>query len=71
MAKKEIREVLNTLCCIAMGKDLSKSPTGFDDEVDGVMLELHELGVAIVRYPVEFEDLTGCVIVRLESLMEE
>ncbi len=45
--QKEIREVLDTLCCVAKAKDLSKSPTGFDDEVSRAMLELQELGVVI------------------------
>jgi len=43
--KEEIREVLVTLCCVAKAKDLSKSPTGFDDEVNGALLELYDLGV--------------------------
>ena len=45
--QEEIREVLNTLCCVASAKDLSKSSTGFDEEVKGAMVELDELGVVI------------------------
>ena len=45
--QEEIREVLVTLCAVAKVKDLTKSPTGFDDEVENAMLELHELGVVI------------------------
>jgi len=45
--QEEIREVLTTLGCRCKAKDLAKSPTGFDDEVDAAMVELDELGVAV------------------------
>lgn len=45
--QEEIKEVLNTLCAVARARDLSKSPAGFDDDVDNALLELKELGVAI------------------------
>ena len=39
--------------------------------IDDLFGLLDSQGVKIISYPVEFEDLTGCVIVRLESLVEE
>ena len=38
---------------------------------DKVLAYFHSQGLKIISYPVEFEDLTGCVIVKLESLVEE
>ena len=45
--REEIKEALNALCCVANAKDLVKSPTGFDADVDGAMEELSDLGVVI------------------------
>lgn len=47
MMDKEIREVLDTLCAVAKARDLSKSPTGFDDDIDNALFELQELGVVL------------------------
>ena len=45
--QEEIREILDTLCCVANAKDLTKSPTGFDEEVETAMQELDSQGVVI------------------------
>ena len=45
--REEIREVLLTLCAMAKARDLSKSPTGFDDDVDWAILELHLQGCVL------------------------
>ncbi len=45
--QEEIREVLTTLGCKCKAKDLAKSSTGFDSEVDEAMAELDKLGVVI------------------------
>ena len=43
----EIRDILITLCCEAHAKDLSKSPSGFDGEVNGALQELSDVGLVI------------------------
>ncbi|MEE9303054.1 MAG: hypothetical protein V3U84_04625 [Thiotrichaceae bacterium] len=45
--QEEIRERVITLCCVAKAKDLSKSPTGFEDEVNEFLADLHSQGVVI------------------------
>ena len=74
--QEEIRDILITLCCEAHSKDLSKSPSGFDEEIKDALKELSGAGVAIKvdrelpkpRYP--YSEIDAYILEGQQDMLE-
>ena len=76
-AKSKQKEIREGIAQWALGlrddKLLDELPVGaraiYFRWADDLMKNLHSQGLAIVRYPLPGEDLTGCVMVKIQPLI--